>query len=271
LYSVRICLASRLGGLAKNTLEQLEAWLKRFPEQVTRLSVIAILAVAALLAARHFLIPADFGKYGHYRASALDENAKREKSFAGRGACGECHEGETTTLLSGYHKNLSCEMCHGPGAAHIEAGGGTDMVKPQGRNFCPLCHEYSPSRPTGFPQIISASHNPLKPCVECHKPHDPQPPQTPKECSACHGEIWRIKAVSHHVNVPCTRCHTVKPDHLKDPRRNPPTKPLDRAFCGECHAAQAGAAMGAPQINVATHEPRYVCWQCHYPHLPEAR
>ena len=35
-----------------------------------------------------------------------------------------------------------------------------------------------------------------KPCKDCHDPHAPVPPVVPGQCSACHAQIERTKAVS---------------------------------------------------------------------------
>ena len=247
-----------------------QSW-KKFPEQVKRLSVIFAALIAMLVAARGLLIPSDFGQYGHYRASAVEEIASQEIQYAGREICYDCHDDIVEIKSAGFHKNVGCEVCHGPAAAHTEDIESIKLLAPRGRGGCPVCHEYLPSRPTGFPQIISASHNPVKSCITCHEPHDPKPPETPKECSACHATIARTKAISHHAYVDCTRCHEGSEGHKDKPRTIIPSIPANRAFCGGCHADQASREGGVPQIDLATHEASYVCWQCHYPHLPEAQ
>lgn len=243
----------------------------RFPEQVKRLVVLAAILIALLIIVRSILVPSDFGKYGHFRASAVDEIAAQPVKYAGHEICGDCHDDIAEVKREGYHKNIACEVCHGPAAVHIEEPEAGQLMIPNRRGYCPLCHEYLSSRPTGFPQIVAASHNPLKPCISCHNPHAPKPPQTPKECEACHATISRTKSLSHHINVPCTRCHETPEAHKIQPREFLPTKPGKREFCGGCHAQGADSPKGIPRINIATHGERYVCWQCHYPHLPEAR
>jgi DnaJ-class molecular chaperone len=136
------------------------------------------------------------------------------------------------------------------------------------REFCVRCHAYSPSRPTGFPQINPATHNPLKACTLCHNPHDPKPPHAPQECQACHGEIARTKALSPHVQLECTTCHTVPAEHKVEPRIVRATIPADREFCGRCHGMDA-PVKGTPKIDILMHGEKYLCWQCHYPHMPE--
>jgi hypothetical protein len=243
---------------------------KNIPEQVTRLTIILIFLIAAFIFLRSMLVPSDFGKYGHYRASAIDEITSLEIKYAGHVICYECHDDVVDFKNEGYHKKVSCEVCHGPAALHIDDPEAFVLEAPRERDNCPLCHEYIPSRPTGFPQIVSASHNPMKPCISCHDPHDPKPPETPRECAACHAEISRTISLSHHVNVKCTFCHQAPDNHKIQPRAFLPSKPSNREFCGGCHAEKSDAPAEIPRVDIATHGERYMCWQCHYPHLPEA-
>lgn len=244
--------------------------LSRIPEQATRLIVILGLFVAALVTARAVLIPDDFGTYGHFRAGAIEENASIPIKYAGQVACADCHDDVVEVKSEGYHRGVACEVCHGPAAAHVDDDESVDLRVPRERGYCPLCHEYLPSRPTGFPQVVAASHNPVLPCIQCHDPHDPVPPETPRECAACHATIARTKAVSHHAYVDCTQCHETPENHRVDPRAFLPTKPTSRAFCGGCHGRRADSPTGIPRVDLLEHGGGYVCWQCHYPHLPQA-
>jgi hypothetical protein len=170
---------------------------------------------------------------------------------------------------------LACETCHGPCYQHTQdPGGDFTPYAPRLRDFCVLCHAYDPSRPTGFPQINPTAHNPLKPCISCHAPHDPVPPTLPRECSACHAQIERTKAVSSHALIACTTCHKAPDRHKSAPRAALPSKPETREFCGTCHGAGTAAKAApkeAPRVDVSTHGGRNLCWECHYPHLPEGR
>ncbi len=241
------------------------------PQQVVRVGIAFAVAVAALLIARSVLIPKTFGELGHYRAAAVDSIAAHDIKFAGKQECAVCHESEMDRLKAGRHKGLTCEVCHGPSAEHTMSPVDIQPPAPRDRAFCPLCHSYNAARPTGFPQIDPVVHNPLDPCITCHEPHEPEPPYTPEECSACHGQISRQKAVSHHARLACTVCHEVPEAHKISPREVTPTRPTTRAFCGQCHASQNPLqGLRAPQIDLTTHNPEYLCWQCHYPHYPEA-
>lgn len=239
------------------------------PDQVKRLSVPIAAVIAVFIIMRHFLVPSDFGRYGHYRASAVDEIASLDIKYIEHTVCNDCHVDIGSIKKGSYHRSVTCETCHGPAAAHTEDPEGNKLPAPRERGYCPLCHEYLPSRPTGFPQIITELHNPRKACISCHDAHDPKPPYTPKECEACHAEIARTIALSHHYDISCTRCHRTPEEHRTRPRDYRPEKPAAREFCGECHAEDAKTLQEIPRVNMETHGERYVCWQCHYPHLPE--
>lgn len=241
------------------------------PQQVISLAIVFALLIAALIVARIFLVPKSFGEYGHYRADAVEEVAAQPIKYAGHKACMECHDDIYEQKENSNHRNVSCEVCHGPCADHIEAPDEFTPTAPRDRGYCPLCHGYDPSRPTGFPQIVTSLHNPGKPCMTCHNPHNPLLPHKPEECSACHREITREKGVSHHSTLACQRCHSVPEQHLTAPRFARAKKPENREFCGECHATGARSPRDIPRIDIAIHGEPYMCWDCHYPHYPEAR
>jgi len=244
---------------------------ERFPDPLARLIVVVLALVVAGLVVVFGLIPKSMMDVNAQWADAVKREEARPIKYAGFHACAECHEELYATKKKGYHRDLSCETCHGPAKAHTEDSDKVKPAIPAARTFCPQCHAYDPSRPRGFPMINPVAHNPLKACASCHNPHDPKPPTTPKECSACHGEIARMKAVSHHVQLECTTCHEAPQRHKIAPRSVRPSKPETREFCGKCHGKDATdkRAKNAPKIDLGEHGEKYVCWQCHYPHSPE--
>lgn len=244
--------------------------MKKIPDQIIRLIIPFAIIIVALVLAKKFLTPATFGRYGHYRAAAVDDVTAQEMQYAGEQACADCHEEIVNKKTLSYHKGVSCEVCHGPARAHTEDPTEHKLPAPRERGFCTLCHTYNPSRPTGFPQIVPATHSPGKPCISCHNAHDPTPPHAPSECGACHGDIARTKMLSPHADVPCIRCHVTPQEHKVTPRMVRPSKPANREFCGECHAKEATSPKEIPRIDIQTHGERYTCWECHYPHLPKA-
>src|SRR3989304_3895088 len=75
----------RLGGLSGffDALRTLVGTGPRLPQQISRLPPGFARALAALLVARRLLIPKTFGDLGHYRASAIGENAVLGIKYAG--------------------------------------------------------------------------------------------------------------------------------------------------------------------------------------------
>jgi hypothetical protein len=242
----------------------------RIRQQLIPLIVILLAVVTAFVVARSLFVPPTFGELGHYRADAVSENAARDIAYSGYEACLECHDDVAEVKQESSHRGLSCEVCHGPAAMHIDAPDEFTPDAPRGRGYCPLCHGYNLARPSGFPQILPVQHNPGKPCMSCHEPHNPLLLHAPEECSACHREIASQKLVSHHVEVPCAQCHRVPDEHLISPRFARAEKPTSNELCGECHSHTADSEKHIPRIDLETHGERYFCWDCHYPHSPEA-
>ncbi len=242
------------------------AWTK-IPEQIRRLSIVLAILGGGVVGARYVILPSSLIDTRFHRESTVEREVAKNIVFAGATVCANCHGVQADKKKDGYHKTVSCETCHGPAQVHTE-NPSIKPTAPRGREFCVFCHAYDPSRPTGFPQINPVLHNPIKACITCHNPHDPVPPETPRECSACHAQIANIKTVSPHALIGCTSCHSVPLKHKVTPRSVRPTKPETREFCGKCHGKESGRK-DAPKIDLATHGERFLCWECHYPHLPE--
>jgi len=240
----------------------------RIPDQLIRLMLVFAILIFAIWFIRTFVIPSELKETGIHRTFAIKNELAKEFHYVGSTACGECHDEQFDLVVEGNHEGLSCELCHGPGSDHIEDPSEFSPDAPRDRQFCPVCHNYNLSRPTGFAQINPVAHNPLKACIVCHDPHDPKPVGVPKECSACHEQIVRTKAVSPHVLLECTTCHDTTDEHKLNPRDVKPTKPTTRDFCAQCHSKNS-EVRETPKIDFVMHHEKYVCWQCHYPHMPE--
>jgi hypothetical protein len=143
------------------------------PPQLFRIVLLALGIVVAYSIARYFLTPTSFGEYGWYRGAALAEMATRDRVYAGKKACEECHSDEYQKLIKHEHKGLSCEACHGPGEAHVQNPDNPDVkMAVLHYSLCLRCHEANPSRPKWHKQIVSKNHYTGK-CTECHLPHSP--------------------------------------------------------------------------------------------------
>lgn len=244
---------------------------RRIPEAVLRLLIVAALLVGAVAVVYVKVLPPllpSFRNPEYQQRTVLEHETSKDLKYAGALICSQCHDEQSTTLKAGYHRNVSCETCHGPSQAHVLNFTEVKPRAPRGRQFCPTCHAYQSARPMGFPQINPVTHNPMEPCITCHQAHDPKPPTVPGQCAACHGEIERTKAVSPHALLECTTCHTTPEQHKITPWNARATKPQGREFCGTCHGLD-GKDPEIMKVDVATHEEKYLCWQCHYPHMPE--
>lgn len=269
-------------GDGNSPVKKLNFSIGKVPDQAVRIGTVFILGLVGALILRHHFLPESFGELGHYRANAIPGIKALPLHYAGWQTCGACHEDELDKKMAGFHKNLSCETCHGPAYDHavVDPTASTPNV-PRAREACLTCHGYLPSRPTGFPQILELQHNPMEPCIKCHNPHNPAAEQVAPACSGCHGEIARTKAISHHALLQCETCHTAPPEHKENPRQFLPKKPTNREFCGQCHSKgtqTSGTLLGVdltsrdiPKVDLETHGNTYLCWQCHYPHYPEGK
>ncbi len=242
----------------------------RIPQQVIPLVIIFIILIATFISVRTVFEPESFGELGHYRADAIGENMDLELVYAGYEACYDCHDDIYEEKQDANHRSVSCEVCHGPAAKHVEEPEEFTPTAPRERGQCPLCHGYNAARPSGFPQILPEQHNLGKPCMSCHNPHSPTTPSAIEDCNACHRKISRVMNVSHHTTLSCEQCHVVPKEHFTNPRSVDAQKPVSRKLCGSCHDKQSKIAAGIPKINMMTHNERYMCWDCHYAHSPEA-
>ena len=146
----------------------------RHANHLLRVVAFCAAGLAVFGAARRLAVPKDFGVYGHYRAGALDDARKRPIAFAGQQACGECHTDIVELRKASLHRQVSCEVCHGPLAKHASGDDTTTPKRPDGRTACLYCHQKNVSKPAGFPQIVVKEHADEGKCSECHQPHNPK-------------------------------------------------------------------------------------------------
>jgi hypothetical protein len=149
---------------------------RRRPYQhVFRAAGLFALAFGVFLVVRWALVPADFGRYGFYRAGALDAARAVKIKYAGEAPCVDCHEEQAQLRKGQGHELVRCEACHGPLALHAE--GEFDKDKPRALNpktFCWPCHAELRGRPAKVPQMDPKDHAEGEVCSECHKPHRPK-------------------------------------------------------------------------------------------------
>jgi hypothetical protein len=133
------------------------------------------------------LVPKGFGRYGHYRPGALDDNRGRALVHAGRAACLDCHSDAADAARGGPHEQVRCEACHGALARHAADPVEQKAVRPDSRVVCARCHQASVARPARFPQVEVADHAGGEACTSCHRAHDPRQQQAPDAAQPAQG------------------------------------------------------------------------------------
>ncbi|MEP6548931.1 MAG: DmsE family decaheme c-type cytochrome [Gammaproteobacteria bacterium] len=202
----------------------------------------ALLAVAGMrsLAADPAATPAAATPAAASSATAGPAPAPAAYSPQGADSCLSCHSDATVTGIFRTkharpddphgpfgHGGLQCEACHGPGGAHVAAGGGplAGMVAFGSKSVTPV-------------SVQNAK------CLGCH------------QTNAAHD--WASSAHAAN-NVACAACHTLHA--AKDPVKTAATQ---IEVCTACHQAQR-AAIFKPSHH-PLREGKMACTSCHLPH-----
>ena len=135
--------------------------------------------VVLVLAARHFMVPADFGvhgrnfTYGFHRLGNIQEWQEFQVKYRGMASCAECHPDNAATHAASKHGIVQCENCHGPAIDHPEDP--ETLVIDRRRELCLRCHAGLPypANPRSAIPGIPADHHPGQACADCHDPHQP--------------------------------------------------------------------------------------------------
>jgi hypothetical protein len=149
----------------------MERW--RDAEHLFRLAGLFLAGLVLFLVVRAWLVPENFGAYGHYRPAAVDEVAALPIHYAGRDACTDCHGDVVEKRAGGRHEKIGCESCHGPAAEHVADPTERHPIRPDPRSSCLECHRPLTGRPASHPQVDAAEHAGDSACAECHDPHHP--------------------------------------------------------------------------------------------------
>ncbi len=209
-----------------------------------------------------------------------DETAGNKEGYVGSATCQGCHETQYATYAASIHSKKyvkgpdnaeACETCHGPGAKHVEQGGGRGVsifafnknVDPKAKAArCLACHEETKHLAfwnTGVHQAEGVS------CDNCHSPHLPTKNflkgDKSEICFKCHRDIFTmVNKQSHHPikegKVACVDCH--------NPHGNTNNKMINadsvNDLCYKCHPEKRGPFM---QEHPPVEEN---CLNCHNPH-----
>jgi DmsE family decaheme c-type cytochrome len=200
--------------------------------------------------------------------------------FVGQETCVTCHADEGKSFANNPHsrlvlehggKGVTCESCHGPGKAHVDAGGDptkifnfTKVTAKQVDDKCLGCHE---SQHSNFEHTAHGEANIS--CISCHSVHAPKTAEhlliasQPQLCYQCHTDIKPQFSMPFHHKVneglmKCTDCHD---PHGTFGRKNLLSAVQQDAVCTKCHTETAGPFVYEHPV-VKTEG----CTACHTPH-----
>lgn len=153
---------------------------------IIRFVTILILVGIGFLLVRSFIVPDSFGVYGSYTYGYHRGDSDREQEayppfYKGEKRCGICHEAQVSDIMSGAHKTITCEACHGVFKAH-NAETASLVKKDSSNEACLVCHQQLAARPVTFPQIVSLRlhmgeqdevFEEQMTCGSCHIAHTP--------------------------------------------------------------------------------------------------
>ncbi len=160
---------------------------------IYRLLLILAAALVLFLVVRQIVAPASWNyDLSHwYRLDSLEDMKKKPMSFGGiesvnkrkrNASCTSCHKKVVKAVRKKKHRQLSCEVCHGPRVDHVKDGKKFAQAKVDKTTWtCLNCHRPLINRPQGFPQYTTETnqkHRTRKkgtPCLTCHEAHDPTP------------------------------------------------------------------------------------------------
>lgn len=179
---------------------------------------------------------------GFFFSSSASAQPKAQNGYVGSESCEGCHQEAfekfaKTTMGRLFLKHprtslerLGCEGCHGPGQAHVDAGGGK-----------------------GVGGLISFSRT------------DPIPvDERNAVCLQCHEKTARLfwKGSPHEFrDVACTNCHAVMEDVSE---RFQLAKATEIETCGQCHLEKRAQQMRSSHMPLR--EGKMTCTSCHNPH-----
>jgi hypothetical protein len=223
------------------------------------------------------LVYACTGSHPETEEGTVKEELKTENSLTGNSVCRECHSQIDTLKVTGFHKSVSCEACHGSATLHLSDPIVYKMNRPAERDLCASCHANDSSAAAGVKQIDIAAHNKGKKCIQCHDPHHTgfgrlagdSKNANSSACTICHAKINNTRLKGVHKNVECQSCHAGWEKHLDSPRASKPGKSTERASCAKCHGKGVAQPTGNTKlVDMNEHNSDAKCIDCHNAHSP---
>ena len=141
---------------------------------------VALGVAGALLLARSFLVPDDFGvheqgyMYGWHRKGNENEWKQVSVKYRTKAYCAGCHAAKVAGIDRSPHGVIPREGCHGPAPGHPQEP--PTLTIDHSRRLCLRCHAKLVTPSSGRSQIRGIdpdTHNSQAECRLCHDPHHP--------------------------------------------------------------------------------------------------
>lgn len=144
------------------------------PKLIFRLVLSFVVFVSLFILIQNIVTPDSFGKYGHYRANAIDDNKMIPSFFKGEDECTKCHQDIFDSKFEDLHSGVRCESCHAPKITTSTDCKVSPPIVNGTIDFCAQCHATNAGRlKKGVPQLDFKEHYEKQNCIECHNPHAP--------------------------------------------------------------------------------------------------
>ena len=152
-----------------------------------RMGFVLVIVVASVIIGRMVFTPGGFGRYGHYRTGAIDDEIERPMVHMTDASCRACHEWDADYHSKGRHRTVSCEFCHGALTQHVKDGKVIGRLKVHRggelNRLCLRCHDQAvrarPHNPEVIKLVMYPDHlkkqavEPDHLCNQCHLVHAP--------------------------------------------------------------------------------------------------
>lgn len=187
--------------------------------------------------------------------------------FVGSPRCAVCHKAQADEFHKNRHHDSSCESCHGPGLAHVEAldparlkiyaGSQADTVN----RSCQKCHGQDRKQMHRFES--PHSRNGVG-CNACHRVHTPDIRRSSDTlCSSCHPAVRASfeRPFAHKLTSGAVHCGDCHDPHGSLPATRVRAIGGQDTACFKCHGDKRGPFP-------FEHAPVRVqpCASCHEPH-----
>ena len=242
----------------------------KFPDQVVRLGILLTAAVIAMVVIRDRFVPESFGELGHYRADAVitienQRSATPARSSVSSATMSRARSRAPPTIALSLARSATALRPRMPRTTKASFRSSKEIAA---RPVFPVTNT-CPHAPPAFHRsssgcTIHRSH--VSAVTTPTIPHRRRFPDRAQPVTHRSPEPSRSPTT---FNCPARPVMRPCPSIFRIPRSFLPKRPTTREFCGGCHGTIADAAPSAPQVDIAAHGDRYLCWQCHYPHFPE--